>query len=768
MRNHQKGLQCRIPRAAYGLSYRRPGESTNQKVNLAGMEGRHWITGLLLAMGVFIAYQFVISKVYPPSPPPPPASIPPAVVETAPGAPPTELSTQPVTTTPSVPQLQPASIPVAGPNLFFEGGEDRKPVTLGGGTDDALELTLSPRGAGIESIRITERDDKGKYRYLAKARGEDPYQILEPMEGGSPQLSFTTHEIQVVEYGDRRWGLDELTWRRDEAASSESKVVFTTMLRDEASGAGLLHLRKTFDLQTGQPLINMQLAIENASDRQLTIVVVQDGATGISRESPMYEMRRLIAAHYENQVVETSKAVQRQQLRNKAGQATPVSMFVGDPQKSFAWVALANRFFGVFIRPLPDSEGKLTAVASVKGSIGLPASDAKLGDMVGRMWSPRLSLAAGKQLTQSYEIYAGPKDPDILETVNPDFVDNTKVYYNLAQAADQRCCTFEPLPQIMVGLLHGIHYVVRNYGIAIIIMVIIVRALLHKLTVFQQKSMYRMQDAMARLQPKMQAIKERHANDKAKQNQELMKLYAEEGVNPMGSLVGMLPLFIQMPILVALWTGLNTDIQLRHAAFDGWWIKDLAAPDALIPFNPPFDIPILGQFPLLGWMFCGITAFNLLPVLMGVSMWLQQKYMPKPGMQAKLDAAKTSPPKDRKPGQMTPQDQMRQQQMIGYMMTFMFPLMFYYMPSGLNLYWMSTNVFGIFESLIIRKQIKEEKERRDREGPQPPKKKKVGLVGRMLKHMASQAEGLQKRADVLSEQRKAPPRPDQDHKQKKR
>ena len=242
-----------------------------------------------------------------------------------------------------------------------------------------------------------------------------------------------------------------------------------------------------------------------------------------------------------------------------------------------------------------------------------------------------------------------------------------------------------------------------------------------------------------------------------------MKLYSEEGVNPMGTFVGMLPLFIQMPILVALWTGLNTDIALRHAPFDGWWIRDLAAPDALIAFSSPITIPILGQLPLLGWMFQGIPSINVLPIFMGISMWLQQKYMPKPGMQAKLDAAKQKPAAERKAGQMTPEDQLRQQQMMAYMMTFMFPLMFYYMPAGLNLYWMATNVFGIFESLIIRKQIKEEKERSEREGPKP-RQKKPGWFSRMLKGMAERAEDLQRKADALSDKdRKGP-----DTKQKKR
>jgi membrane protein insertase Oxa1/YidC/SpoIIIJ len=146
-------------------------------------------------------------------------------------------------------------------------------------------------------------------------------------------------------------------------------------------------------------------------------------------------------------------------------------------------------------------------------------------------------------------------------------------------------------------------------------------------------------------------------------------------------------------------------------------------------------------------MFQNIPALNLLPILMGVAMWLQQKYMPKPGMQAKADAAKQRPPAERRPGQMSPEDQLRQQRIMMYMMTFIFPLMLYYMPSGLNLYWMATNVFGVFESLVVRKQIEEEKQRAQREGPKPPPK--PGWLSRKWKALVEQAAEIQKRADEL-------------------
>ncbi|MEW6253664.1 MAG: membrane protein insertase YidC, partial [Planctomycetota bacterium] len=303
------------------------------------------------------------------------------------------------------------------------------------------------------------------------------------------------------------------------------------------------------------------------------------------------------------------------------------------------------------------------------------------------------------------------------------------------QSADQSCfCTVMWLQDLMVWLLHNIYLLVRNYGVAIMILVLLVRGLLHPLAVWQQKNMFRMQESMARIQPKMEALKERYANDKVKLQQETMKLWSDEGVNPMASVFSMLPMLIQMPILIALWSALNTDVSLRHEPFDGWWIRDLSAPDALVTFAQPLVIPFLE------WH---IYSLNLLPLLMGVSMLLQQKYMPKP-----RPAVSPTAHRPKRPGAMTPEQTMRQQQIMIGMMSVLFPIMLYNQPSGLNLYWMSSNIVGIFESLRIRKQIHEERERRAREGP--PQPRLPGPVARFFRRLAAQAEELQKKADELA------------------
>ena len=186
-----------------------------------------------------------------------------------------------------------------------------------------------------------------------------------------------------------------------------------------------------------------------------------------------------------------------------------------------------------------------------------------------------------------------------------------------------------------------------------------------------------------KLAPRAEEIKKKYANNKAEMNRQMGKLYKEQGLAPF---LGCAPMFLQMPIWIALYGAILANIDLRGAQFLPVWITDLSAPDALFYFGS--EIPYIG------------TSFNLLPVLMGVAMFLQQKYMPHTA------AAKTDP------SQMTDQQkQMAQQQK---MMQWMFPIMMlvflYKAPSGLNLYIMTSVFAGVWEQKIIRKHVQDKQE----------------------------------------------------------
>ena len=184
---------------------------------------------------------------------------------------------------------------------------------------------------------------------------------------------------------------------------------------------------------------------------------------------------------------------------------------------------------------------------------------------------------------------------------------------------------------------------------------------------------------MSKLAPRAEEIKKKYASNKAEMNKKLMELYREQGASP---IMGMLPMFIQMPIWIALWSAIYTSIDLRGAAFLPFWITDLSAPDALISW-PPITIP------LVGWT---LSSLNLLPLLMGVAFYLQQKLMP-------AQAAAPSNP------------QMAQQQkMMMIMLPLIMPLALYNAPSGVNLYIMASTFAGVIEGYVIKKHIKEREE----------------------------------------------------------
>jgi YidC/Oxa1 family membrane protein insertase len=240
------------------------------------------------------------------------------------------------------------------------------------------------------------------------------------------------------------------------------------------------------------------------------------------------------------------------------------------------------------------------------------------------------------------------------------------------------CCPatiIRPLAFGILSLMEWLHKFIGNYGVVIIILVFMVRIILHPLSKKGQVSMHR----MGKLAPKMEELKKKYANNKAELQKQIAVLYREQGASPV---TGMLPMFIQMPIWIALYSAIYASVSLRGAAFLPFWITDLSAPDALIRFK---TIAI----PLLGWK---VSSLNLLPIMMGVAFYLQQKLMPQ--------SATTST---------NPQMQ-QQQKMMKIMMPIMFPLMLYNAPSGLNLYIMASTFAGVIEQYVIRKHIREKEE----------------------------------------------------------
>jgi YidC/Oxa1 family membrane protein insertase len=301
-------------------------------------------------------------------------------------------------------------------------------------------------------------------------------------------------------------------------------------------------------------------------------------------------------------------------------------------------------------------------------------------------------------------------------------------------------CTFQWIIDILVWMLRMFHTAFGGFagygdwGLAIIALVCVVRGLLHPITKKSQVSMMK----MGKMGPELERLKKKYGDDKDGLNRAMMQFYKEQGATP---ILGCLPMFLQMPIWIALYSALQSTFELRQSPFLQWgnlkltWIEDLAHPDRLFYF-PDKAINL--------WFF-HVDAFNVLPFLLAAVFWLQTKYTPKPPA--------TTP------------EQEQQQKMMQWM-TLLFPVFLYNGPAGLNLYILTSTTIGIIESKIIRKHIKEKEEAeksgvvivdppkgtKDRELPPKggvrrvePKKPEGGLGG-WFARLQQRAEQIQREA----------------------
>jgi YidC/Oxa1 family membrane protein insertase len=313
----------------------------------------------------------------------------------------------------------------------------------------------------------------------------------------------------------------------------------------------------------------------------------------------------------------------------------------------------------------------------------------------------RSVLAAG------FYLFAGPKDANLLD--RPMLRERnlgSVISYN------RGCCVDIPgvafISKVMVWAIDKFADVVVNKGVAVILLVVVVRLLMLPISRYSQVSMLRMQD----LQPEVAKLKEQFGDDPKRVQMESLKLYRERGANPM---LGCVPMALQMPVWIALYTGIQVAISLRHAPFV-LWIQDLAQPDALVQFTP---VDVWGVSFIGNW---AQWQLNVLPVLMIVAMFLQMRMQPQ--------SAATTP------------EMARQQQMMKFMTPAMLLFFLYTAPSALNLYILVSSVLGFFEGKYIRWHYAKLKLR-----PQKPRKeKKPGRIGQWIEAQMGQVERLQNAA----------------------
>ena len=352
--------------------------------------------------------------------------------------------------------------------------------------------------------------------------------------------------------------------------------------------------------------------------------------------------------------------------------------------QSVMWYGFVNKFFGSisYVKPLVPDQLSAASYNIEYFAKAIEAPEEASSEDIKRTWDTSIKITeitlasvkeASSRQTIEMDIFIGPKERQLFND-NPLY--NKLQYIDTVASGGCGFMTFDWLRDGLMWLLtmFATKLFFGNYGLAIILLVLVVRIILHPLTKKGQVSMANMQKNMAKLQPKIAKLKEKYATDKQALSSATMKLYKEHG-NPMTGMLGCLPMMLQMPIWIALFSGLNTSVNLRNAAFLPFWLTDLAAPDQLITWAEP--IWLIGN------------SFNLLPLLLCVAMFLQAKTNPS------MSGATSTP------------EQAQQQKMMKYIMPLMMLFFFYNTPSGLTLYIMASTTIGVVEQMVIRKHIRE-------------------------------------------------------------
>jgi len=416
--------------------------------------------------------------------------------------------------------------------------------------------------------------------------------------------------------------------------------------------------------------LTLDLVVRNLSEQDLPLRYRLDGPNGLPIEGWWYAnkigrnwgaagIRDVVARHVGNDTV----------------QVGPADIANGDAEtmqgRPLAFAGVDAQYFSTIL--LPHKPNLETAWIDELRSVSLSpqpknrSGEGKYANVTCRLISHEIKLAAGTEFQHSYDIFAGPKRPDLLANYHA----SESTQYGLSDLMYYGW--FSPVSKAMLSILHFFYGLIGNYGIAIIMLTVLVRGCMFPISRKQAQSMAKMQE----LRPEMDRIKAKYKQDMQKQSQATQELYRKHNINP---LAGCLPMFLQLPIFLGLYRALMVDVELRQAPLLGdaiRWCSNLASPDMLLDwssFMPEMITRGDGIFVLGPYL-------NILPLITCGLFILQQKmFMPEAANeQAAL-----------------------QQKIMKYMMLFM-GLMFFKVAAGLCLYFIASSIWGIVERKMLPK-----------------------------------------------------------------
>lgn len=534
-----------------------------------------------------------------------------------------------------------------------------------------IHAVFTSKGASLLSLDLL--DYKERYQPRKKdPQGSRPLELLYEAEAGHRTFLLRIREGENEPIDQNNW-----------APKSEPGAV---PVEFQWTGASGLTIVKRFSFAKESPYgIRMELAVSNPNAKS-PYKFELESAAGIAPENDAATDIVAVLAKAERNDDGSRKAISA---------VSEVAHVPNLKDKDFAkaadevgpgWSAVANRYFIAALIPMMDSGNKFPFQEIVfqgmrdqrhrdeleKYDPALSEAQAKLDpdyekqrqarldagariQILGLYRTSPISLENGKKWEWTGLLYAGPKREEDLEKLSD---------YGMDRALDYG--TFGFVSRILLAVLGILRKMCGNWGWSIVMLTILVRCCIFPLNRKAQISAQK----MSKLQPLMLELKARYEKDKEKLSQEMMRLYREHGVNPVG---GCVPVLLQLPILYGLYSALQMTLDLRQQPFAGW-IRDLSQADMLSEWHFA-GIPCFCGAPLLR-----TEWFNLLPIFMMATWFIQSLTYPKPS---------------------DPQAAQTQKMMMW--MPFLFGMMMFNQPSGLILYWMTSTFLGIIEQQIIRR-----------------------------------------------------------------
>jgi YidC/Oxa1 family membrane protein insertase len=541
----------------------------------------------------------------------------------------------------------------------------------------AIGIDISPKGAGLDRAVINE--------YKLSQHSETPFTYETP---GSlfPEQTRTLAVRQVV-IDEQPVDITGATWSFVGETSDNDSQSLTYELTLAKQGTPALTLQRTYTVYKRSAVLAKVGDIEysplgyeiravntfkNLTSAPLKVQLRFNGPSVPLTEAERGPDAYYIVARAPKGVVSTiawsvdSIKPAGDDLLEKAKQRD------GQPY----WIASTTTYFLSILRfePLANQTAPVDWIESADAKALTPTLYGRNREVELLITAKPTTIAAGATSEIASRLYLGPKKREVLTNSH---YSAPWIQFDQSLVITQGICgicTWQWLVNILFFILKSFHYITHDWGLAIIGLVILVRILLHPISKKAQLNMLK----FGKLAPEMERIKKKYADDQPAMQREMMRFYKENGST---QLMGCLPMFLQMPVWIALWQAMNTTFELRHQPFfyNLTWIKDLSKPDHLIDFGQSYHLPLLS--------FVVISGINVLPFLFGALQYIQFKIQPKPPT-------------------MTP-EQEQQQKMTQWMMLIMMPVLLYASPSGLMIYMITSFLLGIAESKIVKKQFEQ-------------------------------------------------------------